>query len=499
MRKWLALPGGVVVALALAVGAKTLTMPSRQAVVPAVKPVAVDAVAVSERLAAAVRLRTVASPTDDDANAGEFLALQALLQSSFPKAHAVLRREVIGKYGLLYTWAGSDPQAAPTALMAHQDVVPVAPGTEGDWEAAPFSGTLKDGFVWGRGAWDDKGNLMSIMEAVELRVGAGFQPRQTIYLVFGHDEEIGGERGAREIAGLMKERGIRLRYVLDEGMLITEGAINGLSKAAALVGVAEKGFLTVELVATATPGHSSMPPVVAGTSAIGMLSEALVRLEKAQMPLEIRGVARETFESLAPEMGGLNRVLLSNLWLFRPLVEAQLKTMASANASLRTTTALTVVNAGQAENVLPGRATALVNFRLLPGDTSDAVVDHVVRTVANPAIRVERLPVFSEASRVAAPDAPGYRAIARTLGELHADVVVAPALMIGATDSRHFDLVAANVYKISPVRARPEDLKRFHGTNERISTANYVEMIQFYHQLIGNASSADTSQDRSLP
>ena len=122
-----------------------------------------------------------------------------------------------------------------------------------------------------------------------------------------------------------------------------------------------------------------------------------------------------------------------------------------------------------------------------------------MRIVANPAIRVERQTPFAEASRVASTDAAGYRAIARTLRELHSDVVVAPGLMIGATDSRHFDRVAADVYKFSPMRARIEDLKRFHGTNERISTANYVEMIQFYHQLIGNASSADTSQDRSLP
>jgi carboxypeptidase PM20D1 len=434
-----------------------------------------------------VRLKTIASPTDVDANAAEFLALQALLQSSFPKAHAVLRREVIGKYGLLYTWAGSDAQAAPIALMAHQDVVPIAPGTERDWEVAPFAGTQKDGFVWGRGAWDDKGNLMSMMEAVEMRVGAGFQPRQTIYLVFGQDEEIGGERGAKEIAKLMKERRIRLRYVLDEGMLITEEAIKGLTKPAALVGVAEKGVLTVELVATATPGHSSMPPVIAGTSAIGMLSEALGRLEKAQMPAAISGVAREMFETLAPEMSGLNRVLLSNLWLTRPLVESQLQKMPSANASLRTTTALTVVNAGQAENVLPGRATALVNFRLLPGDSSDAVVDHVVRTIANSQIKVDRVPPFSEASRVASIDGAGYRTIARTMAELHPDIVVAPGLMIGGTDSRHFDGIAENVYKFSPMRARPEDLKRFHGTNERISIANYVELIQFYHQMIGNA------------
>jgi len=259
------------------------------------------------------------------------------------------------------------------------------------------------------------------------------------------------------------------------------------SKSAALIGIAEKGALTLELTATATPGHSSMPPVAAGASAIGMLSEALARLEARQMPFALAGVGRETFDTVAPEMAGVTRVLLSNLWLFGPLVAAEVKKSPSANASFRTTTALTVVNAGQAENVLPGRATALVNFRLLPGDSSDAVVDHVVRTIANSQIKVDRVPPFSEASRVASIDGAGYRTIARTIAELHPDIVVAPGLMIGGTDSRHFDGIAENVYKFSPMRARPEDLKRFHGTNERISTANYVELIQFYHQLIGNA------------
>jgi carboxypeptidase PM20D1 len=499
MRKWLALAAGVVIALVLAVGAKTALTPSRQLSITPAAPVAVDGVAASQRLAAAVRFKTIASATDVDANATEFLALQAHLQASFPKAHAVLKREVIGKYGLLYTWVGSDAQAAPIALMAHQDVVPVAPGTEADWQVAPFDGALKDGFVWGRGAWDDKGNLMSIMEAVELRVAAGFQPRRTVYLAFGQDEEVGGERGAVQIARLLKERSVRLQFVLDEGMLIAEGALQGLARPAAIIGVAEKGYLTLQLVASATPGHSSMPPPEAGRSAIGMLSAALAKLEKTQMPLEIRGVARDFFETVAPEMNGLNRVLLSNLWLTRPLVESQLKKMASANATLRTTTALTVVNGGGAENALPGRATALVNFRLLPGDRSEAVVAHVVATIADPQIQVEKIVGASEASKVAATDAPGYRLIERTLRQLHPEVVVAPGLMIGATDSRHFDAVADNVYKFSPVRARPEDLPRFHGTNERISIANYVEMIQFYHQLIGNASSADTSQDRSIP
>jgi carboxypeptidase PM20D1 len=499
MRKWLAAFGLVVVALAVAVGVKTLATTSRQLVVAPAKPVAVDAAAASARLGAAVRLKTIASATDADANGAEFLALHAHLQASFPKLHAVLTREVIGKYGLLYTWTGSDAQAAPIALLAHQDVVPIASGTEGDWQVPPFSGSQQDGFVWGRGAWDDKGNLMGMLEAVELRVAAGFRPRQTVYLAFGQDEELGGARGAMQIAKVLKDRGVHLRWVVDEGLLITEGAVPGLARPAALVGVAEKGFLTVRLTANATPGHSSMPPVDPAMSAIGMLSRALTRVEAQQMPFALRGVGRESFDALAPEMSVVNRVLLSNLWLFGPIVAAELKKSPGANASFRTTTALTVVNAGQAENVLPGRATALVNFRLLPGDSSDDVVAHVVRTVAEPQIKVEREPGSVEASRVASTDGPGYRAIARTLAELHPDVVVAPGLMIGGTDSRHYESIADDVYKFSPMRAQPDDLKRFHGTNERISTANYVELIQFYHQLIGNASSAATSQDRSIP
>jgi carboxypeptidase PM20D1 len=264
----------------------------------------------------------------------------------------------------------------------------------------------------------------------------------------------------------------------------------GLDRPAALVGVAEKGYMSLQLTATATPGHSSMPPPQAAHSAIGMMSVALARLEDRQMPLAVRGLSREMFETLAPEMSGINRVFLSNLWLFRPLVERQLAKGASTNASLRTTTALTVFNAGNVDNVLPGRANATVNFRLLPGDTSDAVMAHAAQVIANPSIRLEKAPGASEASKVAATEAPGFRLIGTTLRQLHPDVIVAPGLMIGATDSRWFDGIADNVYKFSPVRAKPEDLKRFHGTNERISIDNYVELIQFYERLIRNSAAA---------
>jgi carboxypeptidase PM20D1 len=466
---------------------------SRQLDVPAVSTPPVDVAGAAERLAAAVRIRTVsfddpAEPRAAD-SARAFAELHALLERSYPRVHATLERESVGGLSLLYTWRGADPSLPPVLLMAHQDVVPIAPGTEQSWTVEPFSGERRDGFVWGRGAWDDKGNLVAILEAVESLLARGAQPRRTVLLAFGHDEEIGGERGAKQIAALLASRGTKPEFVVDEGLLITEGVLAGLDKPLALVGVAEKGILNVTVSARAVPGHSSQP---GRETAIGTLARALARLEDRQMPAAIRGVAAGTFAAIAPEMSGLNRVLLSNLWLTAPLVQRQLERGAASNALLRTTTALTVVKGGEKSNVLPGLAEANVNFRLLPGDTADAVVDHVRRAVDDERVKVERAPGMGpvEASPVSPSDASGYRLIERTVRELFPGTVVAPGLMIGATDSRHFAALTDQIYRFSPVRARTEDLPRFHGTNERISEANLGELVAFYVRLLDNAAIA---------
>ena len=337
--------------LAAVLAVNTLRKGSRQLPVEPLAPVAVDEAAAAQRLGAAVRLPTISARDDAQLSADQFQALHALLAQQFPRVHAQLQREVVGGVSLLYTWKGTDPQAKPVALLAHQDVVPIAPGTEGDWAVPPFSGAVKDGHIWGRGAWDDKGNLLSQLEAVEMLLAQGYQPPRTLYLAYGADEEVGGQRGAAQIAALLQSRGVQLDFVLDEGLLVLDGVMPGLARPAALIGVAEKGYMSVVLRLSATPGHSSMPPPK-GTSAIAMLSAALKRLEDEQLPGGIRGVAAEMFDTLAPEMGGFSRVALSNLWLFGPLVQKQLEGAASTNALLRTTTALTIVQAGNKEEAL---------------------------------------------------------------------------------------------------------------------------------------------------
>jgi carboxypeptidase PM20D1 len=478
-----AIAGAAGALLAVAVAINTWRMPSRQIAVAAIPAEPIDEAAAAQRLAAAIRFQTVSNFLSPDQNADQFTALHAHLATSFPAAHRALTRETVGRYSLLYTWPGSEPGAAPILLLAHQDVVPIAPGTESDWQVPPFDGVVRDGFIWGRGAWDNKGNLYAIMEAVERLAREGFKPRRTIYLAFGHDEEVSGRRGARAIAALLAARNVRLAFVLDEGLLVMERAIPGLDQPAALIGIAEKGYVTLVLEALATPGHSSMPP---RRTAIGMMSAALARLEDQSFPPVLRGVARDMFETLAPEMHGLNRLLFSNLWLFRPLVERELAKGAGTNAMLRTTTALTIVNAGNKENVLPGRAEATVNFRLLPGATKASVIEHTRRAVGDDIV-IKPDEANNDPSPVSPTRGAAYVTLARTIREVFPGSVVAPGLMVAATDSRHFVGIAEDVFRFSPVRATNDDLPRFHGTNERISIANYAEMIRFYGRLIRNA------------
>lgn len=468
--------------IAAAVAWNTLCLASRQIDVQPVAALVLERDAVAARLAGALKFRTISDAASAATNAEEFTRMQTYLRQAFPRLHAALKLEMVG-HSMLFTWPGRDPQARPVMWLAHQDVVPVAPGTEGDWQQPPFDGVVKDGFVWGRGAWDDKGSLVAQMEAVETLLASGYQPRATLYLGFGADEEVGGRRGAVEIAKLLKSRGVKMDYILDEGMLVTQGIMSGASKPVALIGVAEKGYASVNLAVSTAPGHSSMPPQ---KTAIGMMSAALTELERKQMPAELTGVARDMFDIIAPEMQGLNRVVLSNLWLFAPVVKKQLEQSAGTNAMLRTTTALTVIHAGNKDNVLPGRADAVVNFRVRPGDSVAGVMDHVQQTVSNDAVHATLDAGSSEPSPVSPIDSAQYTLINRTIREVFSDAVVAPGIVIGATDARHYKDLSDHVYRFSPVRAGADDLPRFHGTNERIGVDNYLEAVRFYVQLARN-------------
>jgi len=475
-------------ALVLLIGALVAIMAWRafgetkqQATVAPAPKIDLDIDAAARRLAGAVRFKTISYDDRPDASGPEFLALHDYLEKTFPAAHKAMKREKIGQFSLLYTWQGSDASLKPIMLMAHQDVVPIAPNTEQNWKHEPFSGDIADGFVWGRGAWDDKSNLLAVLEAVEKLAASGAQPKRTIIIASGHDEEVGGPRGATQIAKLLDQRGVKLEFVIDEGMIVTSGVVPGIEKPVALIGLAEKGYLNVSISADGAPGHSSMPPL---RSRIGEVAEAVAKLETNQMPARIQGVARQSLEALAPEMSGLNRLILSNLWIAEPLARGALSKGQSSSAMTRTTTALTVFNAGEKVNVLPAKAEAIVNFRVAPGDTIESVMQHVRYTIGNPLLKTATTGVSREASPVSPSDSEAFKLIERTIRETMPEAIVAPGLVIAGTDSRQMSGLTPNIYRFVPVRAKPEDLARFHGTNERIGVDNYAEVIRFFHRLI---------------
>jgi carboxypeptidase PM20D1 len=479
----------VVVLLASVLLVRTFRFSSRQLTVPAAERLPHDEQAAAERLAAAVRLATVSQQERSNIDHAPFVELHTLIAESFPKTHQALSRETVSKYSLLYIWQGSDPSLEPLLLMAHLDVVPIAAGTEDEWVHPPFSGAIADSYVWGRGAIDDKVSVMATLEAVELLIARSFKPQRTVMLAFGHDEEIGGRDGAKAVAARLSQRGLRLHMVVDEGgVVVMPGIVAGIDKPVALIGIAEKGYASMELTAKAKGGHSSMPPK---STAVGILARAVQRVESRPMPASISGPVALQLDHIGPEMKFGMRMALANRWLFGGVIEKLFARKPPTNAMLRTTTAFTMLEGSIKENVLPPEAKAVVNFRIKPGDTVARVKYHVEQVVADPRVSIRVLEGASDPPPVSSIETPAYAAIQRTVHEVLPEAVVAPSLVIAMTDSRHYNSVCDNVYRFMPVRIGPEDIARIHGTNERMGIGNYAEVVQFYARLIQNVAGGD--------
>ncbi|MEX2322672.1 MAG: M20/M25/M40 family metallo-hydrolase [Acidimicrobiia bacterium] len=450
-------------------------------------PVGSAGAAFLEHLAEAVRISTVSYEDRSLIDQAAFVEFGRFLERTYPLVHAHLEREAVAEHSLLYAWHGSDPAAQPFLLLAHQDVVPVEPGTEDAWPYAAFSGDVADGFLWGRGAIDDKGSLIGILEAVESLLTGGFQPSCTVYLAFGHDEEIGGSAGAAAIAQTLADRGVALSFVLDEGGAVASEFFPGLDVPVALLGIAEKGYLNVRLSATGTGGHSSVPPP---STAIGKVAAAIARLEANPLPprLEAQG---PFFAALGAAMGGVKGRLLSNADRFRWLITRRMLASPQTAALVRTTAAVTMVSGGVKPNLLPQDASAVVNFRILPGETADLVLEHV-RSVAGPEVSVSVLDggFTSEPSPMSSTESPAFGDITATITEVFPGVATVPWVLMGATDSRYFAGVADNVYRFAPFTVTADDMSRIHGTGERIRAADADGAVAFFRSLITRVATA---------
>lgn len=478
---------GVLAVVAVLLGTmvvKTMAVSAPAAPMTGGKIVAVNEATAAERLSGAVKFATVSMTSGGPIDTAAFRGFHEFLSKSFPRVHSTLTLEKVAGLSLLYKWTGTDSTAAPIVLMGHMDVVPVPEANLKEWTHGPFSGDVADGYVWGRGTMDDKVTVLAVLEAVEDMLSRGERPARTVYLTFGHDEEVGGRFGARAIVDTLVARGVKPALVIDEGGVLASGAIPGVKGLAAVVGVAEKGYLSLRLKAKATGGHSSMP---GPRTAVGALSRAIAALEANPFPNELAGPTQGMLEAMAPYASFGQKMVFANLWLTAPIVTRFLARTPTTAAMIHTTTSPTMLSAGVKDNVLPPEATAVVNFRIRPGETMETVTARVRSVIADSMIVVE--PTDSarvDPSPVSDATSPAFQLIANTVRGMvpGQSVPVLPYLVGGGTDAKFWGPYSKSVYRFLAVPLGEGDVSRIHGVNERMSVKGYATAVTFFEQLM---------------
>jgi len=442
----------------------------------------------TDRMVEAIGIRTVSFENTSDFDSTQFRLFNQFLYDNYPSVFSQLEHRTFNEFSHLLKWKGLDQSLEPVVLMAHLDVVPIASPRK--WSVHPFTEGVKEGIIYGRGTIDDKTSLISLLEATEQLIIEGHRPNRTIYFSFGHDEEIGGTRGAIPIAQYLQEQGVKAAFVMDEGMAITEDLIPGFDGSLAFIGIAEKGYTSVKLQVDMAGGHSSQPE---SESAIDVLATAIANAKRNPLPLHMTEAMQGFINQVGPAMDFKTKFFFANADIFKPLLLDQYQKASSAgNATVRTTTSPTIFESGIKDNIIPTHAEAVINFRIIPGETSYDVMDHLEQVINDERVRLEIHGVRGEPSPISPIDNRAYALINTTIKEIFPDMMTSSNLVLGGTDSRHFTGVSPNIYRFAPYRITPDNLSCFHGIDERIPVSEYEDAIRFYRRLITNCSKLDT-------
>ncbi len=438
---------------------------------------------VEKHISHAISIATVSQVDESAVDKAQFEKFADFLQKTYPLVHSRLSKQVIGG-ALVFFLPGSDPSLEPIAMLAHQDVVPVSAGTEGDWTHPPFSGHNDGEFIWGRGALDMKNHLIAVMEATENLLKKGFAPKRGLYILLGCNEEIVASENssAKKVAAYLEENGVRLKCVVDEGGgVIPLSYKNIIDKTLVGIGVAEKGYLDVELSVSAKGGHSSAPPA---HTALGIISKAICRIEKHPYKAKMPDFIYDMLNIVGRDVKSFPlRLITCNLRLFKPLLTFVMGKIPAAASVVRTCTAVTMCSASAAPNVLPQRASAVLNMRLMPGVSIDDAVTRLKKIIRDERISVKVLK-GNTAPPVSSTKTDTFKLAAKLLGEGCSDRTVAPYIVMGATDSRYYTRICDEIYRISPFQTPVSLLLTTHGTNERLPISSIKTAVKFFEEFI---------------
>jgi carboxypeptidase PM20D1 len=436
---------------------------------------------IAEKLSSLVKFRTVSSFRPEEEDEKPFAALIEALPGLYPGAHAALERILVGPRGIVYRWQGKNPSLKPAIFCAHFDVVPAS---ESDpWDEPPFSGTIRDGFVWGRGTQDIKVQIACILEAAETLLSAGFVPERTLYFAFGGDEEVGGRRGAGAISKWFSGQNVHASWVIDEGSPVGQGLVGFVQKPIALIGIAEKGYADIVIEVPGQGGHASMPP---RNTALGALSHAIARIEDKPFPARITKTTDEFLAALAPHAVSPYKQIFSLRHLLTPVILKAFSATPSTNAMVRTTCAATMAQASPKENVLPNLAQAVINVRIMPGTTVAQVIDRFNALIAPYGAKAyAKFPEHTvEPSTESSTSSEGWNSIVAAISEAFPDAIPAPFLFTAGTDTKHYRGITDDIYRFQPLVQTQADLAAVHNVNEKVSVENLERCVRFYRALM---------------
>ncbi|NBK21342.1 MAG: M20/M25/M40 family metallo-hydrolase [Spirochaetia bacterium] len=454
-----------------------LTHKKNVAALPSSLPDASQAI---EKLQTAITFRTVSSREEDTTDWSQFVQFSTYLAQAFPLCEKHLKRECESEHNLIYCFPGEDTTAIPGLLTAHQDVVSA---NEEEWTHPPFAKTLQDGYVWGRGSFDCKLQLIAILQAFEHLLQEGKKPKRTWYAAFGCDEEVnGGTRGATLIAEQFERMGLSFSLLLDEGGVVSENYIKGIDRPIAVVGVAEKGYMDTRLSCSREAGHSSTPQM---PTALGKIARAVTAIETSRQEARITKPVQAMLKNIGEEAPFPYAFLFLNLWLTKPLVRLIFSRSPTLNALIRTTSVPTMIGASDKSNVIALTATSMVNTRLLTGDTRESTLKHLKTVISDEEVSLT-VTRYEKPSQASPTTGEAFDLIKATISQVFPDAIVTSYLMLGATDARKYQNLCQHIYRFTPAQMDKSEVARMHAPDERMHTKNIQKAVAFFLTLLEN-------------
>ena len=472
---WLIVPAILVVFLAIIL-IRTLrfTPPTLEEVTAA--PVSLKEEKIVDDMCAMIRCKTVSNRDESLVDWAEFDKFQRVLRERFPLIHEKATLHHLGRTGLLYHLKG-ESDAAPSVCMSHYDVVPVE---ESGWDKPAFDAIVEDGVIWGRGTLDTKGTLCGVMEALEQLLAGGYTPKNDLYLSFSGQEEIDGD-SCRAIVSYLREQGVTPAMVVDEGGAVVDNVFPGVSGQCALIGIAEKGNVSVDLSLLSQGGHASTPPP---HTILGQLSQAAVDMENHPFPRHLTRPVAEMFDTLGRHSTFLYRMIFANLWCFEPVLDMICKKSGGElNAMMRTTVAVTRMEGSKAYNVLPPKASMGINIRLMEGDTIESATEYLKKVIRNDKIAI-RVVDGGNPSAVSETSGEAWDTLCRAIRQTWPEALVSPYLMMAGSDSRNYCAISDHVYRFSAMHLSKEERAMIHGHNERVPVKTLLRTVEFYLRLL---------------